>query len=82
MPTFVILREGNEPFAVNPDAVAALQGMSGGRETMVVLLTGGAERVQHSVSTILSLFGATQPGAGKDWLEPTSRDLPKGHRRG
>lgn len=79
MTVFVKLREGHEPFAVNPDAVAALQGMAGGRETLVVLLTGGSERVQHSVDAVLSLFAAAA-GRPADWLDQPAQ--PKARGRG
>lgn len=68
MTVFVRLREGHEPFDVNPAAVAALQGMSGGRETLVILLTGGSERVQHSPDAIRAMFAAVERKA-TDWLD-------------
>jgi hypothetical protein len=36
---------------------------------MVILLTGGSERVQHPVDVILSLFATAQSTKPADWLD-------------
>lgn len=70
MTRFVKLREGAEAFAVNPDQVASLEGVAGGRETLVNTTNGGSVRLQIPIDEALARL-APPP---EDWLEKPAPD--------
>lgn len=62
----VSIRDGNEPFYVNPDQVVGLEGIEGGRATMVIMAHGGTLRLQVPPATVKDrIDGKVQPS--EDW---------------
>ena len=71
---FILLREGHEPFAVNPRQVCALEALASGRETAVLLANGGTIRLMVPFKDCLAKLEAARES--DDWI-----DEPKPKRR-
>jgi hypothetical protein len=76
MTRFVKLREGAEAFAVNTDQICSLEGVAGGRETLVNTANGGSVRLHISIDECLARLAPTP----EDWLEKPAAAKGKGNK--
>lgn len=65
---FVKLRDGHEPFVVNPDNICALEGTHGGRQTTVIMTNGGTQQLAITVDECLRRINDARKHAD-DWLD-------------